>query len=180
MTSELSERQLVDGLRANSRDALAAAYDAYGSLAYGLALKLLASQSEAEDVVQESFLALWRQAERIDPSRGLRSYLMSIVHNRCVDLVRRRVRRPEAELDLDAPVSAADDPENETIALLEGRAVRAAMGALPTDQRRTVELVYFAGLTINETAERMSVPLGTAKSRLRLAMGRLRQELSAR
>jgi RNA polymerase sigma-70 factor (ECF subfamily) len=105
---------------------------------------------------------------------------MSIVHNRCVDLVRRRVRRPEAELDLDAPVSAADDPENETIALLEGRAVRAAMGALPTDQRRTVELVYFAGLTINETAERMSVPLGTAKSRLRLAMGRLRQELSAR
>jgi RNA polymerase sigma-70 factor (ECF subfamily) len=54
------------------------------------------------------------------------------------------------------------------------------MDALPTDQRRTVELVYFAGLTINETAERMSVPLGTAKSRLRLAMGRLRQELSAR
>ena len=178
MTSELSERQLVDGLRANSRDALAAAYDAYGSLAYGLAMKLLASQSEAEDVVQESFLALWRQAERIDPSRGLRSYLMSIVHNRCVDLVRRRVRRPEAELDPLAPIAtAADDPETETIALLEGEAVRAAMNALSPDQRQTVELVYFAGFTINEAANRMKVPLGTAKSRLRLAMVRLRQEL---
>ena len=178
MTSELSERQLVDGLRANSRDALAAAYDAYGSLAYGLAMKLLASQSEAEDVVQESFLALWRQAERIDPSRGLRSYLMSIVHNRCVDLVRRRVRRPEAELDPLAPIAtAADDPETETIALLEAEAVRAAMKALSPDQRQTVELVYFAGFTINEAANRMKVPLGTAKSRLRLAMGRLRQEL---
>jgi RNA polymerase sigma-70 factor (ECF subfamily) len=103
---------------------------------------------------------------------------MSIVHNRCVDLVRRRVRRPEAELDPLAPIAtAADDPETETIALLEGEAVRAAMKALSPDQRQTVELVYFAGFTINEAADRMKVPLGTAKSRLRLAMGRLRQEL---
>jgi RNA polymerase sigma-70 factor (ECF subfamily) len=179
MTSELSERQLVDGLRASSRDALAAAYDAYGAIAYGLALKLLASRSEAEDVVQESFLALWRQAERIDPERGLRSYLLSIVHNRCVDLIRRRTRRPEAELDPQAPVSATDNPESEAIALLEGAAVRSAMDALSPDQRQTVELVYFGGLTINETANRMRVPLGTVKSRLRLAMGRLRQELDA-
>ncbi len=178
MTRELTEQQIVDGLRANSRDALAAAYDVYGSIAYRLAVKLLTSQSEADDVVQESFLALWRQAERIDPSRGLRGYLLSIVHNRCVDQIRRRVRRPEAEFDLHAAsTAAADDPENEAIALLEGEAVRAAMDALSPDQRQAVELVYFGGFTINETASQMNVPPGTVKSRLRLAMGRLRQEM---
>ena len=153
MTSELDERQLIAGLRAES-------------------------QTEAEDLVQESFLALWRQAERLDPELGLRSYLLSIVHNRCVDQIRWRTRRPESELDLAATFAAANvDTESETIALLEGEAVRAAMQALAPDQRTTVELVYFGGFTINETANRMRVPLGTAKSRLRLAMARLRQEL---
>ena len=180
MTDELDERRLVEGLRKNDRDALAAIYDAYGAIAFGLALKLLSSRSEAEDVVQESFLALWRQAERIDPTRGLRSYLLSIVHNRCVDQVRRRIRRPEAALEPGAPIAATgDDPETETIASLEGEAVRSALGALSVDQRQTVEFVYFQGFTINETANRMKVPLGTVKSRLRLAMGRLRQELGA-
>lgn len=178
MNTERDDRRLVEGLRANDRDALAAVYDVYGAIAYGLAVKLLASQSEAEDVVQESFLALWRQAERIDPEKGLRSYLLSIVHNRCIDQIRRRVRRPETELDLDAPIAATGDgPEQAAITQLEGEAVRAAMDALSPDQRETVELVYFGGCTINETANRMKVPLGTVKSRLRLAMGRLRQEL---
>ena len=179
MTRELDEQQLVAGLRANSRDALAAAYDAFGAIAYGLATKLLASQSEAEDVVQESFLALWRQADRVDPERGVRSYLLQIVHNRCVDNIRRRSRRPEAELDSVAERAASsENPEAEAIALIEGEAVRGAMLALSDDQKTTVELVYFSGLTINEVASRMSVPAGTVKSRLRLAMGRLRQELS--
>ncbi|HWC30471.1 MAG TPA: sigma factor, partial [Dehalococcoidia bacterium] len=80
MIPEQDERALVQGLRKDDRDSLAAVYDAYGAIAFGLALKLLGSRTEAEDVVQESFLALWRQAERIDPARGLRSYLLSIVH----------------------------------------------------------------------------------------------------
>ena len=180
MISEQDEPSLVRGLRNNDRESLAAVYDAFGAIAYGLALKLLGSRTEAEDVVQESFLALWRQAERIDPARGLRSYLLSIVHNRAIDRVRRRARRPEAELDLDAPIPAnTADPEEEVTRITEGEAVRAALVSLPADQRQTVELVYFRGLTINETANRMRVPLGTAKSRLRLALGRLRQELGA-
>jgi RNA polymerase sigma-70 factor (ECF subfamily) len=178
MIPEQDERALVQGLRKDDRDSLAAVYDAYGAIAFGLALKLLGSRTEAEDVVQESFLALWRQAERIDPARGLRSYLLSIVHNRAIDRIRRRARRPEAELDLEAPIPAAtDDPAEEVLRITEGEAVRAALVSLPVDQRQTVELVYFRGLTINETANRMRVPLGTAKSRLRLALGRLRQEL---
>jgi RNA polymerase sigma-70 factor (ECF subfamily) len=178
MTYEQDEASLVAGLRNNDRESLAAIYDAYGAIAYGLALKLLGSRTEAEDVVQESFLALWRQAERIDPVRGLRSYLLSIVHNRTVDRIRRSARRPEAQLDLDAPIPAATaDPADEVTRITEGEAVRAALVSLPTDQRRTVELVYFSGLTLSETANRMQVPVGTAKSRLRLALGRLRQEL---
>jgi RNA polymerase sigma-70 factor (ECF subfamily) len=177
MIGEQGELWLVEGLRKNDRDSLAAAYDAYGAIAYGLALKLLGSRTEAEDVVQDSFLALWRQAERIDPARGIRSYLLSIVHNRAVDRIRRSARRPEAELAFDAPIPANDDPVEEVTKITEGEAVRAALVSLPPDQRQTIELVFFRGLTLSETATQMSVPLGTAKSRLRLALGRLRQEL---
>ncbi len=157
---------------------MAAVYDAHGAIAFGLALKLLGSSAEAEDVVQESFLALWRRSERVDPERGLRAYLLAIVHNRCVDQIRRRQRRPDKPLDPEAPIAATGvDPESEALSLVEGEAVRDAMGVLSDDLRATVELVYFGGFTLNETAVRMKVPLGTAKSRLRLAMGRLRQEL---
>ena len=180
MIEERDERRLVEGLRSDDREALAAAYDAYGSLAYGLALRILGTQTEAEDVVQESFLALWRQAERLDAEKGLRSYLLSIVHHRAIDRLRRRVRRPEAELDLDLPIPSNDeDPADTAVRADERETVRAALSALPVDQQRTVEAVYFQGLTMVETAERLGVPVGTVKSRLRLALGRLRQELGA-
>ena len=178
MISEQDERRLVEGLLKDDRESLARAYDVFGAMAYGLALRLLGSQSEAEDVVQESFLALWRQAERLNPSQGLRSYLLSIVHNRSIDRMRKRTRRPEAVLDETAPFPDPDDDPSVQVADAEEREeVRAAMKVLSPDQRQTVELVYFKGLTINETATQMSVPPGTVKSRLRLALGHLRQEL---
>jgi RNA polymerase sigma-70 factor (ECF subfamily) len=181
MISEQDERQLVEGLLRDDRESLARAYDAYGAMAYGLALRLLSSESEAEDVVQESFLALWRQAERLNPAQGLRSYLLSIVHNRAIDRMRRRTRRPEAILDETAPIpDPEDDPSDQVVSAAERAEVRTAMNALSNDQRQTVELVYFKGLTINETAEQMKVPTGTVKSRLRLALGHLRQELGTR
>lgn len=181
MISEQDERQLVEGLLKDDRESLARAYDAYGSMAFGLALRLLGSESEAEDVVQESFLALWRQAERLNPSQGVRSYLLSIVHNRAIDRMRRRTRRPEAVLDETAPFPDPDDDPSVQVANAAERAeVRAAMSVLSAEQRQTVELVYFGGLTIAETAERMKVPDGTVKSRLRLALGHLRQELGTR
>jgi RNA polymerase sigma-70 factor (ECF subfamily) len=178
MINERDERQLVQGLRNDDRETLAAVYDAYGALAYGLALKLVGSQTEAEDVVQESFLALWRQAERLDPEKGVRSYLLSIVHHRAIDRVRHRGRRPELELDLDLPIASGDeDPADTAVRNSERETVRAALVALSTEQRRTVEMVYFQGMTMNEAAERQGIPAGTVKSRLRLALGRLRQEL---
>jgi len=178
MIEERHERELVEGLRKDDRESLAAVYDAYGALAYGLALRIVGSQTEAEDVVQESFLALWRQADRLDAEKGLRSYLLSIVHHRAIDRLRGRGRRPETELDLDLPIPSNDeDPADTAARNSERETVRAALVVLPAEQRRTVEMVYFHGLTMSEAAERLSIPVGTVKSRLRLALGRLRQEL---
>lgn len=173
------DRRLIEGLRSNNRESMAVLYDTYSSMAYGLALRTIGNPTEAEDVVQESFLALWRQAERLDPQRGVRSYLLTIVHNKTVDRLRQKGRRPEAALELADAVPANDeDPADSVARQSEGETVRAALGSLPVEQRRAVEMTYFGGLTINEVATRTSVPVGTVKSRLRLALQHLRRNLA--
>jgi RNA polymerase sigma-70 factor (ECF subfamily) len=173
------ERRLIEGLRANDREIMAELFDSYSSLAYGLALRTLGDQGESEDVVQESFLALWRQAERLDPSRGVRSYLLTIVHNKTIDRLRRKGRRPEAALEFAEAVPDESEDLAESVARsAEGATVRAALVSLPAEQKRTVEMTYFSGLTISEVADRMSVPVGTVKSRLRLALQHLRRRLA--
>jgi RNA polymerase sigma-70 factor (ECF subfamily) len=181
MLDDRNEQQLIEGLRNNDSKSLAALYDAYGAMAYGLALRVVGSPPEAEDVVQESFMALWRQAERLDAAKGLRSYLLSIVHHRAIDRIRQRGRRPEAELDNDLPLpSGEEDPADTAVRNDERETVRVALVTLSNEQRRTVEMVYFQGMTMSEAAERLAIPIGTVKSRLRLALGRLRQELGRR
>jgi RNA polymerase sigma-70 factor (ECF subfamily) len=173
------ERRLIEGLRANDREIMAELFDSYSSLAYGLALRTLSDRGEAEDVVQESFLALWRQAERLDPARGVRSYLMTIVHNKTIDRLRRKGRRPEAALEFAESVPDNSEDLAESVARQsEGETVRAALGTLPAEQRSAIEMTYFGGMTINEVAGRMSVPVGTVKSRLRLALQHLRRRLA--
>jgi RNA polymerase sigma-70 factor (ECF subfamily) len=177
--TEETDRRLLDGLVRNDREAMASLYDTYGSLAYGLACRTLGRNADAEDVVQESFIALWRQASRLDPSRGIRSYLLTIVHHKAVDRLRRRSRRPELALDELAPVKAeAPDPVQFAEALENRELVRSAMRSLPDDQRRAVEMAYFGGLTMSEVAAQLKIPVGTAKSRLRLALGHMRRALA--
>jgi RNA polymerase sigma-70 factor (ECF subfamily) len=178
-TDEAFDQNLIVGLQRNERDALAAAYDSYGGLAYALAARVMGVSSDADDVVQESFLALWRQAPRLDARRGLRSYLMTIVHNKAVDRLRQKGRRPEAVLNEDAPFKAPenDAPENVIEKAADAEEVRAAMAGLSEDQRRAVEMTYFLGMTINDAAEKLGIPVGTVKSRLRLALGHMRRRL---
>jgi len=182
MVDEPLDRKLIEGLQANDRDSIATAYDTYGGYAYALAVRVLGQSSDAEDVVQESFLALWRQAERLDAARGLRSYLMTIVHNKAIDRLRQKGRRPEAVLNDDAPVKAPDSDDPAAMAELEAEAkeVRDAMDSLSNEQRRALELTYFQGLTINDAAAELQIPVGTVKSRLRLALGHLRRKLEGR
>ena len=176
---EGNERRLIEGLLRNDSDTVAAIYDAHSGIAYGLAARLLGMSQEAEDVVQESFLALWRQAERLDPARGIRSYLLAIVHNKAIDRVRRRGRRNEAVFDPQAPIPASGgDPVERAERLADRENVRSALQSLPEEQRRTVEMTYCNGFTINEVAARMQVPAGTVKSRLRLALAHLRRGMA--
>ncbi len=178
-SDEAFDQRLIEGLQRNEREALATAYDSYGGLAYALAARVMGVSSDAEDVVQESFLALWRQAPRLDAKRGLRSYLMTIVHNKAVDRLRQKGRRPEAVLNEDAPFKAPDNeaPEKVVEKASEADEVRAAMSGLSEDQRTAVEMTYFKGMTISDAAEKLGIPVGTVKSRLRLALGHMRRRL---
>jgi len=157
---------------------MGALYDMYGGMAFGLAHRTLGATSEAEDVVQEAFLALWRQARRLDPARGLKSYLLTIVHNKAIDRLRQRGRRAETALDNAGPIQAeSGDPVVFADLIADRDLVRTALDSLPKEQRQTVELTYFGGLTTTEVAERTRVPIGTVKSRLRLTLGHMRRRL---
>jgi RNA polymerase sigma-70 factor (ECF subfamily) len=173
------DERLLERLRRNDRDAIAALYDQYGRLAYSVAYRVVGESGEAEDVVQESFLALWRQAAKLDPARGsVRSFLLTIVHRRAIDSLRRKSGRPERTLDEATPIAAATKDPIEFATMAEERQqVERAMRSLPDEQRQAVELTYFRGLTIVEMASQQRIPLGTAKSRLRLALERMRKTL---
>ena len=156
-------------------------YDTYAGIAYGLAMRVVNDATAAEDVVQEAFVSVWQQARRFDPDRGgVKSWLLTIVHHRAVDAVRRRAARPERGLpdNVESFASSEMRPDEQATQVLEAEAVRAAVLRVPDDQRRTIEMAYFDGLTHVEIAERMSVPLGTVKSRLRIGLEKMRGYLA--
>jgi len=146
--------------------ALAELYDRYGKVAYGLAYRVLQNSALAEDAVQDAFLAVWRTAATYIRERGKPStWLLTLVHRRAVDIVRREQRRREpTPAEAAAPVGTAADEE----ATLRDRrrAVQAALRQLPADQREAIELAYYGGLTQSELARQLGVPLGTVKSRM--------------
>jgi RNA polymerase sigma-70 factor (ECF subfamily) len=108
----------------------------------------------------------------------VRSYLLTIVHNKAVDRVRRNARRPELVLEGEVSIQAeAADPVQFAEALENRELVRSALDTLPQEQRQAIEMAYFAGLTASEVADRLQIPVGTVKSRLRLALGHMRRAL---
>jgi RNA polymerase sigma-70 factor, ECF subfamily len=159
-------------LAAGDSLALAEFYDAHAGLAYGLALRVLRDRSDAEDVVQEAFVQVWRQADRYDPERGTpQAWLCAIVRTRALDRLRRRVARREQE-EVTEPAASGGTPDR------EGElAVRKALLSLSADQRRALELAYYEGLTQSEIARRLNEPLGTVKTRIRTGLAALRDRL---
>ena len=172
-----SDEELLEAIGAGDEAALAALYDRFGRVAYGVALRILRDQALAEDAVQEAFLAVWRSAgsyrrERAKPS----TWLLTLVHRRAVDLVRREDRRRAERLD--EPPEDVGVAVPEEAQLRERRAaVQAALGRLPADQRQALELAYYGGYTQSELAEHLGVPLGTVKSRMFAGLSRLRDAL---
>jgi RNA polymerase sigma-70 factor, ECF subfamily len=177
-----SEREMAALLRRGEASAIEWLYDRYARLAFGLAFHILKDASTAEDVVQEAFLAIWRNALRFDAGRGsLRAWLLAIVRNRAIDQLRGRASAAAATYGPDTAPEAESMDAWEAMSLeLERKQVREALASLPQEQRQTLELAYFEGLSQSEIAARMDVPLGTVKSRIRLGLEKVRSFLQAR
>ena len=173
-----SDEQVLEAVGRGDHDALGTLYDRFGRLAYGLAFRILRDQSLAEDAVQEAFLAVWRSADAYKRERAKPStWILTVVHRRAVDLVRREERRRGEPLE--AAPEPTSGPADEDVTLHARRAaVQAALTELPHDQPQALELAYYGGLTQSELAERLGVPLGTVKSRMFAGLGRLRELLA--
>jgi RNA polymerase sigma-70 factor (ECF subfamily) len=180
MEAEPSDVLLVARCANGDEGALAELYDLFGRAAYALALRIVRDARQAEDVVQEAFLDLWRGAARFDPARSRpASYLLTFVHRRAVDLVRREQARPQRGADIDdiADRAGREDIPASLVASEQGANVRRALAGLPAPQRQVLELAYFSGLSQSEIAEHLGEPLGTVKSRTHVALSRLRELL---
>lgn len=177
---DVSDAQLVTRIARYDDVALAEVYRRHGGAVYGLARRVLNNNVEAEDVTQEVLLRLWNQPERFDPNRGaLRSFLLTQSHARAVDLVRSHEARRNRELrDAEATARAGYDLQHEVWDLMMGEEVQRALGELPFEERRAIELAYFQGLTYVKVADLLGEPEGTVKSRIRNGMRRMRHLLS--
>ena len=181
-TPTVPDEMLFARVLQRDQAALTELYDRHGRAAYSLALRVVGNPETAEEVVQEAFMTLWRRAETYRPERGApRSWLLTVVRNRAIDVLRGPGRAGPSLTPVtdDLPLAAPDDPEAEAMRGVEGAAVRAALAGLPAEQREVVELAFFGGLAYPEVAERIGAPLGTVKSRMRLALHRLRGALQA-
>jgi RNA polymerase sigma-70 factor, ECF subfamily len=173
---EVSDAQLVTSIARYSEIALAEVYRRHGGAVYGLARRVLNNASEAEDVTQEVFLRLWNRPDRFDPGRGtLRSFLLTQSHGRAVDAVRSlNARRLRESGEARRTATAEYDMQHEVWDLAVADQVARALGDLPDDERRAIELAYFDGHTYVEVADLLGQPEGTVKSRIRNGMRRMR------
>jgi RNA polymerase sigma-70 factor (ECF subfamily) len=179
--AHLSDEAVVALVARSDEVALGELYDRFGRIAYGLALRVLRDPGLAEDAVQEAFLQIWRGAERFVPERAKASaWIMTLVHRRAVDLVRREERRRADPLE-DASAVAGAEGSAEDLAWLrfERERVQAALSRLPDQQREALELAYYGGFTQSELAERLGQPIGTIKSRMFAGLTRLRELLDS-
>lgn len=172
----------MERLATGDLGALERLYEHYGAMSYSIAYRITGDSAAAEDVVQEAFLGVWRNAARYADGRGtVRTWLLSIVHHRAIDSIRRRrptIELPEAEAGL-PPSLTMPDTWAEVAAGLDRSTVQAALARISDVQREAIELAYFGGLTQTEIAERTGVPLGTVKGRLRLGLDGLRAAMLA-
>lgn len=157
--------------------ALRALYDRYGRVAFALAYRITGEATAAEEVVQDAFVAAWTRAASFQEQKGgnVRGWLLSIVHNRSIDYRRKEIDRGPGKtaIDLVENTLATPDAWSDVSAQLDAEDVRAAMAELPPDQRRTIELSFFDGLSHAEIAEHENTSLGTVKGRMRLGLKKL-------
>jgi RNA polymerase sigma-70 factor (ECF subfamily) len=177
----VSEAELMQQVSAGQIGGLETLYDRYHAVAYALALRITSETGLAEDVVQDSFLGLWRNAGRYVEEKGsVKGWLLAIVRHRAIDAMRRRrngVALADETQELLPAALTLPDVWPEVAGRLDAEGIRRALGHLPGAQREVIEMAYFEGLTQTEIAARTEAPLGTVKSRMRLGLVALRREL---
>ena len=175
-------RQIAQGDHAS----LAELYDRFSGVLFSVAYRVLNNQEAAEDVLQDVFIQIWEKAPLYDPSRGKpMTWAITLTRNKAIDRLRSTVRRNRLGDDLEREAQSQDqfDDRSSFDALASedrGKLVREAMQKLPKDQREAIGLAFFSSLTQTEIAERLNVPLGTIKARIRRGMLRLRDVLSSK
>ena len=176
--AHLSDEALVSLVARGDEGALGALYDRFGRVAYSLALRVIRDRALAEDAVQDAFLTVWRTAHGFVRDRSKPStWILTLVHRRAVDVVRREERRRGEPLEA-APDPAGAETDEEVLLRARRRAVQEALRRLPAEQREALELAYYGGFTQSEIAERLGQPLGTIKSRMFSGLARLRDLLA--
>lgn len=164
-------------------DAFEVFYDRHGGAAYSLAYRILGEQGAAEDCVQEAFISIWRSGGRFDPTRGsVRSWTLSIVRNRAIDVLRGRAgKAPKLTFDDEEILAARPSEElteEEAMRHETATEVRGVLSHLPDEQSKVIQLAYFGGFSQSEIAAMLNLPLGTVKGRMRLGLEKIRGELA--
>jgi len=175
-------RSHIRGIRARNPESLASLYDETSRFLYGLALRILANQADAEEVILDVYQHVWNQSAVYDDARGnVWTWLSVMTRNRAIDRLRQSNTRRAREAPIEMESERADPaavPESWSILQQERRLVRDAMGSLQQDQRRAIELAFFDGLTHTEIAEKLGAPVGTIKTRIRVGLRRLKDAIT--
>lgn len=179
----LADEELMPLIGVRDPEAFAVFYDRHGGAAYSLAYRIVGDRAAAEDVTQEAFVSIWRSGARFDSTRGsVRAWMLRIVRNRGIDFLRHRSSRaPKLGFDDEAVLEqrpAAELTDEEALRRETSGELRGALGQLPVEQSKVIELAYFGGFSHAEIARMMGLPLGTVKGRMRLGLEKIRAELA--
>jgi len=178
---KLADEELMELVAGNDAEAFEVVLERHEDAAFSLAYRICGKRSVAEDVAQEAFLALWRSGARYDRTRGsVRTWALGIVHNRAVDSLRRtgvHERRRASDEGIEQTLEAPERTDSQAIDKAVSHEIRGALGELPEEQRRVIELAYFGGFTHIEIASMLDTPVGTVKGRMRLGLQKLRGHL---
>lgn len=178
---DLADEDLMPLVRRGEANAFEVIYERHSGAAFSLAYRMCGTRAQAEDVVQEAFLSMWRSGARYDRTRGsVRTWMLGIVHNRAIDSLRRSVvhdRRRASDEGIEERFEARERTEVEVARLDEAQEIRDALQTLPAEQCRVIELAYYGGFTQTEIATMLETPIGTVKGRMRLGLEKMRAQL---
>jgi RNA polymerase sigma-70 factor (ECF subfamily) len=179
----LADEELMPLVGRKDPEAFEVLFDRHGGAAYSLAYRIVGDRAAAEEVTQEAFISVWRSGARFDAARGsVRSWLLSVVRNRAIDFLRSRAgKAPKLTFDDDSVLEqrpARERTEEEALQRETSAELQGALGKLPGEQSKVIELAYFGGFSHSEIAQMLNLPMGTVKGRMRLGLEKIRGDLA--